>query len=178
MILSNNNEYIINYSLRSLSYSGGGCDYNNKYEIPTYGSKSRDKIQIRVRHYQDSYIAAEEITKGCSSTNIYETNCISNTVSNISSIFMRVPDTYSVTSKYEYIIDDNTAYWGIGLFSDVVIAVYFIIRWCLPSSTSNKKVKETPKKPSQSVVVRHEPVNTPVATAVYIRREVVVINNQ
>ena len=81
MILSNNNEYIINYSLRSLSYSGGGCDYNNKYEIPTYGSKSRDKIQIRVRHYQDSYIAAEEITKGCSSTNIYETNCISNTVS-------------------------------------------------------------------------------------------------
>ena len=59
-----------------MSYNGAGCDYNNKYEIPTYGSEPSDSIRIQVRHYQDSYIAAEEATKGCSSTSIYGVNCV------------------------------------------------------------------------------------------------------
>lgn len=147
MILSNNNEYIINYSLRSLSYSGGGCDYNNKYEIPTYGSKSRDKIQIRVRHYQDSYIAAEEITKGCSSTNIYETNCISNTVStqrkpHLHTNINEMEWDYTFYDFYSYIYYsaiDGLTYWFsnfvyLELYSALVIIICACIACCCISN--------------------------------------------
>ena len=64
-------------SLRGLSYNGAGCNYRNKYEIASYGSESSDSIRVQVRHYQDSYIAAEEATKGCSSEFIYGVNCVS-----------------------------------------------------------------------------------------------------
>ena len=64
-------------SLRGLSYNAAGCNYHNKYEIPTYRSESSDSIRVQVRHYQDSYIAAEEATKGCSSEYIYGVNCVS-----------------------------------------------------------------------------------------------------
>lgn len=90
-----------------MSYNGAGCDYNNKYEIPTYGSEPSDSIRIQVRHYQDSYIAAEEATKGCSSENINEKTCIriSSTTSetkskSVSTYYNALSKKVQVTNKY------------------------------------------------------------------------------
>ena len=63
-------------SLRGLSFDASGCDFNNRYEIATYGFESSDSIRVKVRHYEDSYIAAEEATKGCSSKFIFGVNCV------------------------------------------------------------------------------------------------------
>lgn len=107
-----------------MSYNGAGCDYNNKYEIPTYGSEPSDSIRIQVRHYQDSYIAAEEATKGCSSENINEKTCIriSSTTSETKSKSVR---TYSTDPDATVNID--RLYETIALASDCLIVFYFYI---------------------------------------------------
>lgn len=56
--------------------AGIGCYYKNNFNPLVYEFKNTDHINITVRSYQDSFIAAETITQSCSSTNIYGNYCI------------------------------------------------------------------------------------------------------
>lgn len=96
-------------SLRGLSYNAAGCNYHNKYEIPTYRSESSDSIRVQVRHYQDSYIAAEEATKGCSSENINEKNCISTSISTENTSMSIKSSSYSESGQVRVTTNQRTA---------------------------------------------------------------------
>ena len=105
-----------------MSYNAAGCNYHNKYEIPTYRSESSDSIRVQVRHYQDSYIAAEEVTKGCSSENINEKNCISTSIST-ENTSMSIK-----SSSYPYeTVEPSSMYETIALVSDCLFIFYFYI---------------------------------------------------
>lgn len=111
-------------SLRGLSYDGAGCNYHNRYEIASYGSESSDSIRVQVRHYQDSYIAAEEATKGCSSENINDKNCISTSIST-ENVNMSVKA--SSSSYSSDIVDSSSMYETIALAADCLFIFYFYI---------------------------------------------------
>ena len=96
-------------SLRGLSYNGAGCNYRNKYEIASYGSESSDSVRVQVRHYQDSYIAAEEATKGCSSENINEKNCISNSISSENVSMSVKASSYATSDQVRVTSNQRTA---------------------------------------------------------------------
>ena len=125
--------------MRGLSYNGAGCNYRNKYEIASYGSESSDSIRVQVRHYQDSYIAAEEATKGCSSDiaaeeatkgcsseNINAKNCISNSKSS-ENVSMSVKASSSSYSYSYDIVDPSSMYETIALVADSLLIFYFYI---------------------------------------------------
>ena len=112
--------------MRGLSYNGAGCNYRNKYEIASYGSESSDSVRVQVRHYQDSYIAAEEATKGCSSENIDEKNCISTSISS-ENVSMSVKASSSSSSYSSYTVDPSSMYETIALAADCLLIFYFYI---------------------------------------------------
>ena len=102
------------FSLRGLSYNAAGCNYHN--------NESSDSIRVQVRHYQDSYIAAEEATKGCSSENINEKNCISTSIST-ENTSMSIK-----SSSYPYeTVEPSSMYETIALISDCLFIFYFYI---------------------------------------------------
>ena len=55
--------------------SGAGCYYKNSHQIPVYSSSRPSTVSITVRHYQDSLIAADEFTYGCSYTSSSSSSC-------------------------------------------------------------------------------------------------------
>ena len=95
--------------MRGLSYNGAGCNYRNKYEIASYGSESSDSVRVQVRHYKDSYIAAEEATKGCSSENINEKNCISNSKSSENVSMSVKASSYATSDQVRVTSNQRTA---------------------------------------------------------------------
>ena len=52
----------------TLSYSEPGCYYSNQYKPATYGYSRVPNVPIHIRYYKDSFISADELTYGCSST--------------------------------------------------------------------------------------------------------------
>ena len=56
--------------------AGIGCYYKNNYYPLIYEFKKPPQIAITVRSNQDSFISADYITQGCSSSDIYEDYCI------------------------------------------------------------------------------------------------------
>ena len=51
-----------------LSGSGAGCYYSHNYNAAIYGKDSTSVVPVRVRYYMDSFISADEMTQGCSSS--------------------------------------------------------------------------------------------------------------
>ena len=63
--------FSISYLISSkwpLSGSGAGCYYRNDYAEALYGKNPADRLPIHIRYYKDSFISADELTEGCSST--------------------------------------------------------------------------------------------------------------
>ena len=63
--------FSISYLISSkwpLSGSGAGCYYNNDYAEALYGKNSVSSLPIHIRYYKDSFISADELTEGCSSS--------------------------------------------------------------------------------------------------------------
>ena len=63
--------FSISYLISSkwpLSGSGAGCYYRNDYAEALYGKNRADRLPIHIRYYKDSFISADELTEGCSST--------------------------------------------------------------------------------------------------------------
>ena len=63
--------FSISYLISSkwpLSGSGAGCYYNNDYAEALYGKYYVPSLPIHIRYYKDSFISADELTEGCSST--------------------------------------------------------------------------------------------------------------
>ena len=52
----------------TLSYSEPGCYYSNQYKPATYGYSPVPNVPIHIRYYKDSFISADELTYGCSSS--------------------------------------------------------------------------------------------------------------
>ena len=52
----------------TLSYNHSGCYYSNQYQPAIYGYSRINQIPVQVRYYKDSFISADELTEGCSST--------------------------------------------------------------------------------------------------------------
>ena len=59
----------------TLSYSEPGCYYSNQYKPATYGYSYVPNVPIHIRYYKDSFISADELTYGCSSTTISSDSC-------------------------------------------------------------------------------------------------------
>ena len=59
----------------TLSGSGSGCYYSNDYETSMYGKTYVSNIPVHVRYYKDSYISADELTMGCSSSSSSSSSC-------------------------------------------------------------------------------------------------------
>ena len=59
----------------TLSYSKPGCYYSNQYKPATYGYSRVSNVPIHIRYYKDSFISADELTYGCSSTTISSDSC-------------------------------------------------------------------------------------------------------
>ena len=59
----------------TLSYSEPGCYYSNQYKPATYGYSRVPNVPIHIRYYKDSFISADELTYGCSSTTISSDSC-------------------------------------------------------------------------------------------------------
>ena len=59
----------------TLSYSEPGCYYSNQYKPATYGYFRINQVPIHIRYYKDSFISADELTYGCSSTTISSDSC-------------------------------------------------------------------------------------------------------
>ena len=55
--------------------SGAGCYYQNSHQIPVYSLSRPSTITISIRHYQDSLIAADEFTYGCSYSSPDSSSC-------------------------------------------------------------------------------------------------------
>ena len=72
-----------------------------------------------------SYIAAEEATKGCSSENIDEKNCISNSISS-ENVSMSVKASSSSSYSYDT-VDSSSMYETIALAADCLLIFYFYI---------------------------------------------------
>ena len=58
-----------------MSGSGVGCYYDNSYEEAIYGKQRISEIPVHIRYYKDSFISADEMTLGCSSSSTSSTNC-------------------------------------------------------------------------------------------------------
>ena len=59
----------------TLSYSEPGCYYSNQYKPATYGYSRVPNVPIHIRYYKDSFISADELTYGCSSTSTSSDSC-------------------------------------------------------------------------------------------------------
>ena len=59
----------------TLSYSEPGCYYSNQYQPATYGYSRINQIPVQVRYYKDSFISADELTYGCSSSTTSSDSC-------------------------------------------------------------------------------------------------------
>ena len=59
----------------TLSYSEPGCYYSNQYKPATYGYSRVSNVPIHIRYYKDSFISADELTYGCSSTTTSSDSC-------------------------------------------------------------------------------------------------------
>ena len=59
----------------ALSYSDAGCYYSNKYNPATYGYSYVSQIPVQIRYYKDSFISADELTFGCSSSSTSSDSC-------------------------------------------------------------------------------------------------------
>ena len=59
----------------TLSYSEPGCYYSNQYKPAAYGYSRVPNVPIHIRYYKDSFISADELTYGCSSTTISSDSC-------------------------------------------------------------------------------------------------------
>ena len=56
--------------------AGIGCYFKNNYNPLIYEFNKPSQIAINVRSFQDSYISADYITRGCSSSDINENYCL------------------------------------------------------------------------------------------------------
>ena len=59
----------------TLSYSEPGCYYSNQYKPATYGYSRVPNVPIHIRYYKDSFISADELTYGCSSSSTSSDSC-------------------------------------------------------------------------------------------------------
>ena len=70
--------FSISYLISSkwpLSGSGAGCYYRNNYAEALYGKNPTDQLPIHIRYYKDSFISADELTYGCSSSTTSSDSC-------------------------------------------------------------------------------------------------------
>ena len=58
-----------------LSGNAYGCYYHNDYEPAVYTKHKKNDISVSVRYYMDSFIAADELTGGCSSSSPSSSSC-------------------------------------------------------------------------------------------------------
>ena len=58
-----------------LSGEGSGCYYKNNYDVASYGSNPVSDIPVDIRYYMDSFISADEMTMGCSSSSEGDNTC-------------------------------------------------------------------------------------------------------
>lgn len=58
-----------------MSGSGVGCYYHNDYEEALYGKHRVESLPVHIRYYKDSFISADEMTNGCSSSSTSSSSC-------------------------------------------------------------------------------------------------------
>ncbi|KAK8795676.1 hypothetical protein WA158_000333 [Blastocystis sp. Blastoise] len=77
-IIYENNNFKLDYD----KYPGLGCEYGQLglWEPYIYKSTPSSSIHIRIRYATDPYIEASRITKGCSSSTLYNLQCFGPTI--------------------------------------------------------------------------------------------------
>ena len=59
----------------ALSGSGAGCYYSTSHGVAVYSRTYRPVVPVQIRYYQDSFISADELTRGCSSSSPGSSSC-------------------------------------------------------------------------------------------------------
>ena len=68
--------FVINdCSAWTLSYENIGCYYKDEFNPASYSTTPLSQIPVQIRYYKDSFIAADELTMGCSSSTSTSDSC-------------------------------------------------------------------------------------------------------
>ena len=130
--------------------SGYGCYYQNSHQIPVYSLSRPSTITISIRYYQDSLIAADEFTYGCSYSSPDSSSC------------------FGLSRREEYIIGSVIIGFAIALFIIYIIVVIYIC-FC---SKECAKILATKSPKRESVPPPKKGVRSiPTAQPVYSQQE-------
>ena len=118
---------------------GAGCYYQNSHQIPVYSLSRPSTITISIRHYQDSLIAADEFTYGCSYSSPDSSSC------------------FGLSRQEEYIIGSVIIGFAIALFIIYIIVVLYM-HYCseecakiLAAKRPRRRTMPPPKRRGRSI---------------------------
>ena len=127
-----------------------GCYYQNSHQIPVYSLSRPSTITISIRHYQDSLIAADEFTYGCSYSSPDSSSC------------------FGLSRQEEYIIGSVIIGFAIALFIIYIIVVIYI---CFCSEECAKTLATNSPKRESVPPAKKGARSIPTAQPVYSQQE-------
>ena len=130
--------------------SGYGCYYQNSHQIPVYSLSRPSTITISIRYYQDSLIAADEFTYGCSYSSPDSSSC------------------FGLSRQEEYIIGSVIIGFAIVLFIIYIIVVIYI---CFCSEECAKTLATKSPKRESAPPAKKGVRSIPTAQPVYSQQE-------
>ena len=127
--------------------SGAGCYYANNHDVALYSKSYTSNLAVHLRYYQDSFIAADEFTQGCSYSSPDSTSC------------------FGMSRKEQNITGIVLSVLG-GLLIALEIIIIIAMCFCCKESLDSLR-KKNKKKEKKIMLVAQTAQAVPIAQPVY-----------